>query len=81
MPLRELVPENGTVCPVGQEKKTMVFSSLAGGKTGIFSKIADWVWGRDAPTSAREQSAQFASLYYVAKLASSKVARIQEGQN
>jgi hypothetical protein len=57
------------------------FISLARGKTVIFLKIAHWVWGRNAPTSAMRQSAQFASLYYVAKLASSKVARIQEGQN
>jgi hypothetical protein len=58
-----------------------IFSSLAGGKTGIFSKIAHWVWGRNAPTSAGEQSGQMAFLYYRAKLASGKFARIQEGQN
>jgi hypothetical protein len=60
----------------------MIFSSpLPEARLRKISIFADWVWGRNAPTSAREQSAQFASLYYRAKLALSKIARIQEGQN
>jgi hypothetical protein len=64
----------------GRRKNDGFFTTLAGGKTAYFLKNANWVWGRNAPTSAGEQSAQIAFLYYRAKLASSKIARIQEGQ-
>jgi hypothetical protein len=59
----------------------MIFSSpLPEARLRKISIFADWVWGRYTPTSAGEQSGQMAFLYYRAKLALSKIARMQNGK-